>query len=58
VRGWVIPPEQAKELWNRFEFVFTPEHGSWLNMAGMHRSLGCVLAFQGYGVCPACVCLE
>ncbi len=26
-------PEQAKELWNRFEFVFTPKHGSWLNMA-------------------------
>ena len=26
-------PEQAKELWDRFEFVFTPKHGSWLNMA-------------------------
>jgi len=26
-------PEKAKELWDRFEFVFTPKHGSWLNMA-------------------------
>lgn len=23
----------AKALWDRFEFVFTPKHGSWLNMA-------------------------
>ena len=28
-----FPPEQAKALWDRFEFVFTPKHGSWLNMA-------------------------
>ena len=28
-----FPPEQAKDLWNRFEFVYTPKHGSWLNMA-------------------------
>jgi hypothetical protein len=26
-------PEKAKQLWDRFEFVFTPKHGSWLNMA-------------------------
>lgn len=26
-------PEQAKDLWDRFEFIFTPKHGSWLNMA-------------------------
>jgi hypothetical protein len=26
-------PETAKKLWDRFEFVFTPKHGSWLNMA-------------------------
>ena len=26
-------PEQAKRLWDRFDFVFTPKHGSWLNMA-------------------------
>lgn len=26
-------PEKAKKLWDRFEFVFTPKHGSWLNMA-------------------------
>jgi transposase len=28
-----FPPEKAKALWSRFEFVFTPKHGSWLNMA-------------------------
>jgi transposase len=26
-------PEEAKSLWDRFDFVFTPKHGSWLNMA-------------------------
>lgn len=26
-------PEKAKALWDRFNFVFTPKHGSWLNMA-------------------------
>ena len=26
-------PEQAKALWDRFEFIYTPKHGSWLNMA-------------------------
>lgn len=26
-------PEKAKALWDRFEFVHTPKHGSWLNMA-------------------------
>jgi hypothetical protein len=28
-----FPPDQAKSLWDRFEFVYTPKHGSWLNMA-------------------------
>lgn len=26
-------PEEAKKLLDRFEFVYTPKHGSWLNMA-------------------------
>ena len=26
-------PDKAKPLWNRFEFIYTPKHGSWLNMA-------------------------
>jgi len=26
-------PQKAKELWDRFKFVYTPKHGSWLNMA-------------------------
>lgn len=29
----VFPPSQAKALWDRFEFVYAPKHGSWLNMA-------------------------
>lgn len=29
----VFPPEKAKALWDRFEFIYTPKHGSWLNMA-------------------------
>ena len=28
-----FPPEKAKALCDRFEFVYTPKHGSWLNMA-------------------------
>ena len=28
-----LPPDKAKALWDRFEFVYTPIHGSWLNMA-------------------------
>ena len=26
-------PQEAKSIWDRFEFVYTPKHGSWLNMA-------------------------
>jgi hypothetical protein len=29
----VFAPQEAKRLIGRFEFVFTPKHGSWLNMA-------------------------
>jgi hypothetical protein len=28
-----FPPDKAKAMWDRFEFVYTPKHGSWLNMA-------------------------
>ncbi len=28
-----FPPDRAKALWDKFEFVYTPKHGSWLNMA-------------------------
>ena len=24
-------PGKAKQLWDRFDFVYTPKHGSWLN---------------------------
>jgi transposase len=26
-------PSGVKRIWDRLEFVFTPKHGSWLNMA-------------------------
>jgi len=26
-------PAEAKRIWDRFEFVYTPKHGSWLNMS-------------------------
>jgi len=29
----IFPPEEAKRIWDRFEFILTPKHGSWLNMA-------------------------
>ena len=28
-----FPPDQTKTLWDRFEFVYTPKHGSWINIA-------------------------
>jgi hypothetical protein len=28
-----FPADKAKALWNKFEFIYTPKHGSWLNMA-------------------------
>jgi len=29
----IFEPAEAKRIWDRFEFVYTPKHGSWLNMA-------------------------
>ncbi len=29
----IFPPKKARAILDRFEFVFTPKHGSWLNMA-------------------------
>jgi transposase len=29
----VFEPKEAKRILDRFEFVYTPKHGSWLNMA-------------------------
>ena len=28
-----FPAEEAKRIWDRFDFIYTPKHGSWLNMA-------------------------
>lgn len=29
----VFKPKEAKRIWDRFEFIYTPKHGSWLNIA-------------------------
>lgn len=29
----LFAPDEAKRIWDKFEFVYTPKHGSWLNMA-------------------------
>lgn len=34
-----FPPEAAKALWDRFEFIYTPKHGSWLNIAEIELSV-------------------
>jgi DDE superfamily endonuclease len=34
-----FPPEEAHRLANRFEFHYTPKHGSWLNMAEIEFSV-------------------
>jgi len=36
----VFPPEEAREYVRRIEFVYTPKHGSWLNMA--ENELSCL----------------
>jgi len=36
----VFPPEQARAYVRRLEFVYTPKHGSWLNMA--ENELSCL----------------
>ena len=34
-----FPPEEARRLVNRFEFHYTPKHGSWLNVAEVELSV-------------------
>jgi DDE superfamily endonuclease len=34
----LLPPEQARALIEKLEIVFTPKHGSWLNMAELELS--------------------
>jgi hypothetical protein len=29
----VFKPKEAKRIWDRYQFIYTPKHGSWLNMA-------------------------
>jgi hypothetical protein len=33
-----FPPEEAKRIFNKLEFHFTPKHGSWLNIAEIELS--------------------
>ena len=32
-------PDEAKRIWDRFDFVYTPKHGSWLNMAEIELNI-------------------
>lgn len=32
-------PEESKKIWNRFEFIYTPKHGSWLNIVEIELSV-------------------
>lgn len=34
-----LPPEEANRLKKRFEWIYTPKHASWLNMAEMEWSV-------------------
>lgn len=34
-----FPPEEARRLIDRFEFHYTPKHGSWLDMAEIELSV-------------------
>ena len=34
-----FPPQEAKRIWDRFNFVYTPKHGSWLNMAEIELNI-------------------
>jgi hypothetical protein len=36
-----FPPEEAHRITNRFEWHYTPKHGSWLNMAEIEFSVMC-----------------
>jgi hypothetical protein len=40
----LFPPERARTILDKLEFVFTPKHGSWLNIAEIELS---VLTRQG-----------
>ena len=35
----MFSPEEAKKIWDRFEFIYTPKHGSWLNIAEIELSI-------------------
>lgn len=35
----VFPPEEARRILNKLEWHYTPEHGSWLNMAELELSV-------------------
>jgi len=32
-------PEKSKKIWGRFEFIYTPKHGSWLNIVEIELSV-------------------
>jgi len=46
----VFPPAKAKALWDRFEFVYTPKHGSWLNIAEIELNVLSFCATRSYAM--------
>jgi len=41
-------PEEAKRLWDRFEFIYTLKHGSWLNVAEIELHVLCGQCLNRY----------
>jgi hypothetical protein len=41
-----FPPEEARRLANRFEWHYTPKHGSWLDMAEIEIGILCRQALE------------
>lgn len=35
----IFSPEESKKIWDRFEFIYTPKHGSWLNIVEIELSV-------------------
>ena len=35
----IFSPEELKKIWDRFEFIYTPKHGSWLNIVEIELSV-------------------
>jgi hypothetical protein len=48
----VFRPEEAKRIWDRYNFIYTPKHGSWLNIGDVTTKA--VREPIRHGICPVC----